>query len=173
MEHYVGATWNRVDEEVAALVKAAYDRGVWLYTELNGVGLIADPRPTDPNYAAQLLWTFEKMFYKKNRAIVGQRAYYQNLVPELQAFRHAHMERFAALDVRNNEALIEWLLRFVPVTWCPWACTTRQARELARRLPPQSTNIHVQAAKQMLLYRCELDAEWYQEAEERARPASG
>lgn len=171
MEFFPGTTWKPVDDEVLALVQAAQERGEWLCTNLNEVGLIADPQPADSEYADQLLWTYETMFHKKNRAVIGQREFYQNLVPELQALGQVQIKNLVTLDMGNDRELVQWLHKLVPVTWCPWAWTRDQARGLARQLP-ESQNVHVRDAKYILPGSGQLSARWYDAADEWLR-ASG
>jgi hypothetical protein len=132
MQEFVGILFNSTSKEIKGLVEAAREVRQPMYTVINGVGLIADPHTQDPDYIDQLIWTFEVVFEPDDRAVIGQREFYQNIVPELQALRGRLLAELDGLE--DDDRAIEFLLRLAPVTWCKWAWNRRDSRAVLSRL---------------------------------------
>lgn len=160
MEYFPGTLYNRTESEVLALAQAAKESGKWLFTDINEINIIADPQPVDPEYPDQLVWTYKAVFPREKRTIIGQRAFYQNLIPEMQALAHTLQKDFAGLDITNHTALIQWLHKLVPVTWCEWALPDAQLKKLGRQLP-MSPHVPLQQAKPLLQNGYSLSAQWH------------
>src|SRR2546423_607982 len=116
-----GTVFNLALDEVRALVAAARENGEATFTILNGIGLIADPWAIDPDYIEQLVWTYDLVKDVGDREVIGRRHFYQNLVPELQALAAVLLKEFSRLNLDDERAVVAWLVRFMPVSWCRWA----------------------------------------------------
>jgi hypothetical protein len=164
MREFPGNSRQPANDEVRALTAAAYECGEWLFTDLNGVLLAADPRPADPDYNEQLVWTYNIAADPENSAIIGPREVFQNLVPELQALGYIQLARLIQPSEPHDKTLVQVLLPLVPVTWCEWAWPERRMRQVTAQLAG-SHNGHIIAAKAALSGAGgHLNAAWYRQA---------
>jgi hypothetical protein len=166
MREFSGTTYRDVSEEILSLAVAASATGESMFTVLNGVGLIADPRPTDPDYVDQLIWTYWVAFKLEDREPIGKREFYQNLVPELQALKLRLMAEWEHAASRDEKFVVQWLIRLVPATWGgAWVWDDGEVERLAEQLLGFN-NRFIEQARQALvhpqLYR--LGVRWIREA---------
>jgi|GEM_PF-5078624 len=122
MEEYKGKPYNHYIDEVRGLIAASVDRGELMFTNFNGVRLIADPAQHNdrPLYENEMLWTC--MVLLKHQEALTQlfnepESGWSNLVPLLEKRRDEQLKAMASLDRSDPRAVLEWFVRLAPATW--------------------------------------------------------
>lgn len=104
MKEYVGHDFEKVDTEINTLVSLATDCECTMWTEINGVTLIAEKGDDTAN----LRWAFWIAF--KHPYILSPKEVRTPKVSDLQATVSTLLERLPQLNLNDYCALIKWFI---------------------------------------------------------------